>query len=276
MLPHWRPVGSRAAGRVLTSFWQAIGACNYRIGSGSSASTQLMLDLSRLFSPYQLNPFDINPLRKIISEVIDFDALRSRRSIRLFIAATRLSTGTLKLFENAELSIDALLASACLPTFSQAIEIDGESYWDGAYSGNPAIYPLLYQCRAPDILVVRLQPMQRESLPTSADAIRARVVDFQFNAAFLREMRSLAIAKREIDKEWLPLGKLAEKVKQLNFHLIEADDMIGKMRIEKSFNADLAFLLKLKEEGRQRADAWLEQNAGLLGRRSSIDLNAFV
>ena len=141
MLPHWRPVGSRAAGRVLTSFWQAIGACNYRIGSGSSASTQLMLDLSRLFSPYQLNPFDINPLRKIISEVIDFDALRSRRSIRLFIAATRLSTGTLKLFENAELSIDALLASACLPTFSQAIEIDGESYWDGAYSGNPAIYP---------------------------------------------------------------------------------------------------------------------------------------
>ena len=276
MLPHWRPVGSRAAGRVLTSFWQAIGACNYRIGSGSSASTQLMLDLSRLFSPCQLNPFDINPLRKIISEVIDFDALRSRRSIRLFIAATRLSTGTLKLFENAELSIDALLASACLPTFSQAIEIDGESYWDGAYSGNPAIYPLLYQCRAPDILVVRLQPMQRESLPTSADAIRARVVDFQFNAAFLREMRSLAIAKREIDKEWLPLGKLAKKVKQLNFHLIEADDMIGKMRIEKSFNADLAFLLKLKEEGRQRADAWLEQNAGLLGRRSSIDLNAFV
>ena len=257
MLPHWRQVGSRAAGRVLTSFWQAIGACNYRIGSGSSASTQLMLDLSRLFSPYQLNPFDINPLRKIISEVIDFDALRSRRSIRLFIAATRLSTGTLKLFKNAELSIDALLASACLPTFSQAIEIDGESYWDGAYSGNPAIYPLLYQCRAPDILVVRLQPMQRESLPTSADAIRARVVDFQFNAAFLREMRSLAIAKREIDKEWLPLGKLAKKVKQLNFHLIEADDMIGKMRIEKSFNADLAFLLKLKEEGRQRADAWL-------------------
>jgi len=272
----WVQGGRDGARESLSAFWQAVGAGNYRIGSGSSASTQLMLDFSRLFSPYQLNPFDINPLRKIITEVFDFDALRSRQAIRLFIAATRLSTGTLKLFGNAELSVEALLASACLPTLSQAIEIDGESYWDGAYSGNPAIYPLLYQCRARDILVVRLQPMQRESLPTSADAIRARMVDFQFNAAFLREMRSLAIARREIDKEWLPLGKLARRVRGLNFHLIEADELIGKMRIEKSFNADLEFLLKLKEEGRLRAQAWLEQNAGQIGRRSSIDLDAFL
>lgn len=272
----WVKGGRTGARESLSSFWEAVGACNYRIPSGAGASAQLMLDLSRLFSPYQLNPFDINPLRKIIAEVIDFKALRSRRSIRLFIAATRLSTGTLKLFENAELSTEALLASACLPTLSHAIEIDGESYWDGAYSGNPAIYPLLYQCSAPDIMVVRLQPMQRESLPTSADAIRARVVDFQFNAAFLREMRNLALAKLEVEKEWLPLGKLARKLKRLNFHLIEADDLIGKMRVEKSLNADLEFLLKLKDEGRARAETWLERSAGSLGRRSSIDLNAFV
>ena len=154
-----------------------------------------MLDLARLFSPHQLNPFDINPLRKIISEHIDFEALRSPRAIRLFIAATRLSTGTLKLFENA---------------------------------------------------------------------------------AFLREMRNLALAKREIDKQWLPLGALARKLKRLNFHLIETDDLIGKMRVEKSLNADLDFLLKLKDEGRERAETWLEQSAALLGRRSSIDLAAFV
>lgn len=276
---HWRPDGPRAADPArdtLSSFWEAVGSANYRVSAGSGASAQFMLDLARLFSPYQLNPFDINPLRKIISEHIDFEALRSRRAIRLFIAATRLSTGTLKLFENAELSTEALLASACLPTLSQAIEIDGESYWDGAYSGNPAIYPLLYQCRASDIMVVRLQPMHREELPTSADAIRARMVDFQFNAAFLREMRSVALAKQELEKEWLPLGKLGRRLKRLNFHLIEADDLIGKMRVEKSLNADLEFLLKLKEEGRTRADAWLEQSAGHLGQRSSIDLNAFV
>ena len=272
----WAKGGQSGARDTLSSFWEAVGSANYRVSAGSGASAQFMLDLARLFSPYQLNPFDINPLRKIISEHIDFEALRSRRAIRLFIAATRLSTGTLKLFENAELSTEALLASACLPTLSQAIEIDGESYWDGAYSGNPAIYPLLYQCRASDIMVVRLQPMQREELPTSADAIRARMVDFQFNAAFLREMRSVALAKRELEKEWLPLGKLGRRLKRLNFHLIEADDLIGKMRVEKSLNADLAFLLKLKEEGRTRADAWLEQSAGHLGQRSSIDLNAFV
>src|SRR5258706_9585585 len=266
--------GCRACARETgTSVWDAVGFSYYPRPSGSGA---LMIDLSRLFSPYQLNPFDINPLRKIISDVIDFEALRSRRAIRLFIAATRLSTGTLKLFENAELSTEALLASACLPTLSHAIEIDGESYWDGAYSGNPAIYPLLYQCRAADIMVVRLQPMQRDGLPTSAKAIRARMVDFQFNAAFLREMRNLALAKRELEKEWLPLGTLARKLKRLNFHLIEADDLIGKMRVEKTLNADLDFLLKLKDEGRARAEGWLKKSAGLLGRSPSVDLNAFV
>jgi NTE family protein len=269
----WVKGGRAGARETLSSFWEAVGSSNYPRPSGSGA---LMIDLSRLFSPYQLNPFDINPLRKIISDVIDFEALRSRRAIRLFIAATRLSTGTLKLFENAELSTEALLASACLPTLSHAIEIDGESYWDGAYSGNPAIYPLLYQCRAADIMVVRLQPMQRDGLPTSAKAIRARMVDFQFNAAFLREMRNLALAKREIEKEWLPLGTLARKLKRLNFHLIEADDLIGKMRVEKTLNADLDFLLKLKDEGRARAEGWLKKSAGLLGRSSSVDLNAFV
>ncbi len=149
----WIKGGRDGARETLSSFWEAVGSCNYPLGPRSGASAKLMIDLARLFSPYQLNPFDINPLRKIISKLIDFEALRSPRAIRLFIAATRLSIGTLKLFENAELSVDALLASACLPTLSHAIEIGGESYWDGAYSGNPAIHPLLYQCRAPDIMV---------------------------------------------------------------------------------------------------------------------------
>ena len=271
----WAQGGRERARETLTGFWQAVGACNYPLAAGSGAPA-LMMNLSRLFSPYQLNPFDINPLRKIIAKFIDFDALRSPRAIKLFVAATKLSTGTLKLFENAELSTEALLASACLPTMSRAIEIDGESYWDGAYSANPAIYPLLYHCRATDVMVVRLQPMEREGVPRSADAIRARMVDFQFNAAFLREMRNLALAKREIASEVGLPGSLSRKLKRLNFHLIEADDLISKMPVEKTLNADLAFLLKLKDEGRTRADAWLNRSAGLLGRRSSVDLNAFV
>jgi NTE family protein len=256
----------------LTEFWTAIG------NSGSSLPTpsKLLMDLSRLFSPHQLNPFDFNPLRKIITDRIDFDALRSRRAIRLFIAATKLRTGSLKLFENKELSVDALLASACLPTLNHAIEIDGESYWDGGYSGNPAIYPLLYRCRTPDIMVIRLQPLEREELPTSVDGIRARMVDFQFNAPFLREMRNFVLAKRAIEKQWVPLGGLARKLKRMNFHLIEADDLIGKMRADKALNPTPEFLLELRDEGRDRAETWLERHADLVGQRSSVDLNAFV
>ena len=268
----WATAGRQGAQKALSDFWTAVGSSSHSL----PASTKLLIDLSRLFSPYQLNPFDINPLRKIISDQIDFEALRSRSAIRLFIGATRLRTGALKLFENAELSADALMASACLPTMNHAIEIDGEPYWDGGYSGNPAIYPLVYQCHTPDILIVRLQPLQREELPTSADTIRARMIDFQFNATFLREMRNLILAKLEVEKQWLPLGTLARKLRCLNFHLIEADDLIGKMRTDKALNATPEFLLKLRDEGRARADAWLESHAGLVGRRSTIDLNAFV
>jgi NTE family protein len=268
----WADGGRHGAKKALAEFWTAIGDSANSLPS----APRLLVDLSRLFSPHQLNPFDINPLRKIISDRIDFEALRSRRAIRLFIAATRLKTGSLKLFENQELSVDALLASACLPTLNHAIEIDGESYWDGAYSGNPAIYPLLYRCRTRDVMVVRLQPLEREDLPTSADDIRSRMVDFQFNAPFLREMRNFVLAKRAIEKQWIPSGSFARKLKRLNFHLIEADDLIGKMRVEKSLNATPEFLLKLKDEGRNRAETWLERNAGHVGRRSSVDLNAFV
>jgi NTE family protein len=231
-----------------------------------------MVGLTRMFSPYQLNPFDINPLRSIVSRQIDFDALHSRQAIRLFIAATRVSTGGLRLFENAELTEDALLASACLPTMHHAIEIDGEAYWDGGYSGNPPIYPLVYRCASTSILIVMLQPLRRQELPVSVESIRSRLTEFQFNAPFQREMRNFALARQELDRESLPLGRFARRLKNLDFHLIEADDLIGRMQIEKSLNVDLAFLLRLRDEGRARADAWLGAHARKIGKASSFDL----
>ncbi len=268
----WLAGGRRGAQQCLAEFWGAVGASSRSL----PGSTRLLIDLARLLSPSQLNPLDINPLRKIITEHIDVKSLRSRHAIKLFIGATRLKTGTLKLFENSEISEDALLASACLPTVNHAIEIDGEHYWDGGYSGNPAIYPLLYRCRTPDILIVRLQPLQREGLPTSADAIRARMMDFQFNATFLREMRNLVLAKREVEKQLRPVGHLPIKLKRLNFHLIEADDLLSTLRTEKALRPTPAFLTKLKDEGRKRASRWLRRNAGLVGQRSTVDLDEFV
>ena len=271
--------GREGARKSLDEFWSSVGTASYSIGSSTGVHgamlpnpQKLLLGLTRYFSPYQLNPFDINPLRDIVAKVVDFDAVQSRRAIRLFVGATRVRTGTLRLFENRELTSDALLSSACLPTLHHAIEVDGEPYWDGGYSGNPAVYPLIYRCKSPSILVVMLQPLTREDPPTSAQAIRSRLTEFQFNSSFLREMRSIALAKQAIDAQWLPIGSLERRFRKLNFHLIETDDLLARMSIEKTLNADLGFLLKLKEEGRTRAGAWLEKHFDQVGGQSSIDL----
>ncbi len=271
--------GREGARKSLEAFWNSVGSASYAIGTSTGVHTallpnpqKLLLGLTRFFSPYQLNPFDINPLRDIVAKVVDFDAVQGRRAIRLFVGATRVRTGTLRLFENRELTSEALLASACLPTLHHAIEIDGEPYWDGGYSGNPAVYPLIYRCKTPSILVVMLQPLAREDAPTSAQAIRSRLTEFQFNSSFLREMRSIAYAKRAIDTQWLPIGRLERRYRRLNFHLIETDDLLARMSVEKTLNADLGFLLKLKEEGRTRASAWLEKHLDQIGGESSIDL----
>jgi len=271
--------GREGARKSLDDFWNSVGTASYSIGSSTGVHRallpnpqKLLLGLTRFFSPYQLNPFDINPLRDIVAKVVDFDAVQSRRAIRLFVGATRVRTGTLRLFENRELTSDSLLASACLPTLNHAIEIDGEPYWDGGYTGNPAVYPLIYRCKTPSILVVMLQPLTREDPPTSAQAIRSRLTEFQFNSSFLREMRSIALAKQAIDAQWLPIGSLERRFRKLNFHLIETDDLLARMSIEKTFNADLGFLLKLKEEGRTRAGAWLGKYFDQVGGESSIDL----
>ena len=181
-------------------------------------------------------------------------------------------TGTLRLFENQELTPDALLASACLPTVHHAIEIDGEPYWDGGYSGNPAVYPLIYGCKSPSILVVMLQPLARPDSPTSAQAIRNRLTEFQFNSSFLREMRSIALAVQAISKQRLSLGRMERRFASLNFHLIEIDDMLARMSMDKALNADMGFLTKLKAEGRTRADTWIGKHLDQVGRRSTIDL----
>lgn len=271
--------GPAAARAALDAFWNAVGSASYSIGSSTGMHRALMptpqrllLGLTRIFSPYQLNPFDINPLRDIVARVVDFEALRSRRATRLFVGATRVRTGTLRLFRNQELTPDALLASACLPTLHHAIEIDGEPYWDGGYSGNPAVYPLIHECRSPSILVVMLQPLGRADPPTSAQAIRSRLTEFQFNASFLREMRGIALARQAIDRQWLPLGRLERRLARLDFHLIETDDLLAQLSVDKALNADLGFLNKLKEEGRTRADAWIDRHLAQVGRRSSIDL----
>jgi NTE family protein len=276
--------GAEAARKTLDGFWTAVGKLAYPVQVPLSdhppvglvpAPPKFLLGLSRFFSPYQLNPLDINPLRHIVERLFDFEALRKRSAVKLFIGATRVRTGTLRLFTHRELSAQHLVASACLPTLNQAVEIDGEPYWDGGYAGNPALYPLLYDCRAADIVVVMLQPLERSRIPTDIDAIRGRITEIHFNSSFLREMRGILLAREQARRSLLPLGRLERRLRALRFHLIDTDDLVSRLSVDKALNASLVFLLRLKEQGRQRAEAWLRTHSYHLGRRSSIDLHRF-
>jgi NTE family protein len=271
-------VGGRDGARqALESLWSSVGAVSYppldQPPAGLIPSpSKILLGLTRFFSPYQLNPFDINPLRSIVERLFDFERIRRECPIRLFVGTTHARSGVLRLFRTQELCADHLLASACLPSLNQAVLIDGEPYWDGGYAGNPALYPLLFECRSRDVMVVLLMPLMRTDLPTTADAIRARLTEIQFSATFMREVRGIAMARRFSRRSLLPIGALERRLLGLKFHLIDTDDLVSRLSVEKTLNTSLAFLLRLKEEGRARAGLWLEQNAGALNRRSTMDI----
>jgi NTE family protein len=271
------PDGAREA---LARFWTAVAnSVPFELitrtpdGKGFKVSPALdfLLDLTHYFSPAQLNPFALNPLRSVVEAQIDFERLRADSPLKLFIAATRANSGTLRIFRNAELSADAVLASACLPTIHHAIEIDGEPYWDGGYSANPAIFPLFYECRSPEILLVLLSPSQLGDKPQSAREIRARAVDIAFNNAFRREMAMIQQAREFAGNSLLPLGRLERRLQRLRFHLIDAEHHMASLPYTSKLAAHLPFFETLRDMGRARARRWLRTNRVALGRKASLD-----
>lgn len=230
------------------------------------------LALSRYFSPYELNPFELNPLRDIVARQVDFERLRGECRVKLFLAATQVRTGKLRLFETHELTADVLLASACLPALHHAIEIDGEAYWDGGYSANPAIFPLFYQCQSPDVVVVLLHPLVRPDTPKTARDIWNRVTELGFSATFLREMRALAQAKIEAEKAFFSVGRLERRLRKMNVHMIEAEELMTQLSPGSKLNTHRSLIEFLRDQGRSRAEIWLERHRASIGVRSSVDL----
>ncbi|ENO86140.1 patatin-like phospholipase family protein [Thauera linaloolentis] len=280
----WTTGGAEGARAALEAFWMAVGdstpfhldlmhSLNPAQDGGLPAPMNMMLGLARLFSPYQLNPFELNPLRDVVRAQFDFERLRRSCPLKLFIAATTVRTGKVHLFRTRDLSEEALLASACLPTLHRAVEIDGEHYWDGGFTANPAIYPLMYECATPDILLVLLNPLVRDDAPRSAGEIAARSMELGFSTTFLREMRMIAHARSYIgeSKGWLPHGRLERKLMRLRFHLIEAKEL-GDAGGDSKLNASTSFLVQLRDLGRMRADRWLRRYRRHVGRRASVDL----
>jgi NTE family protein len=225
---------------------------------------------SRVFSPYDLNFGGANPLRQILAEAVDF-AQVARSAIRLFVTATNVHTGRGRVFRNAELTPDVLLASACLPTLFQAIEIDSEPYWDGGYSGNPTITPLVRECKSQDTLLVAVNPVERPGTPRSARDILDRVNEISFNATLLKELRMIALLRQVAD----PGSIEGRNWGHMRIHLIASEALAG-LGASSKFNAEWDFLCMLRDQGRRAAEAFLNADSKNIGKRSSIDLDVLL
>jgi NTE family protein len=226
--------------------------------------------MTRVFSPYDFAFGALNPLAKVLAESIDFSQLAAA-SIKLFITATNVRTGRPRVFRNAELSPDVLLASACLPAMFQAVEIDGEAYWDGGYSGNPTMTPLVQECLSDDIILVAINPVERPGIPKSAREILNRLNEVSFNAVLLKELRMMALLRQVASADNDEVAHWS----RMRVHMIRSNMMV-KLDASSKLNAEWAFLCRLRDEGRRTADAFLAAHGKDLGRRSTLDIDRLL
>jgi NTE family protein len=223
----------------------------------------------RILSPYQFNPHNMNPLRRILDQHVDFAALRRHCPIHLYLCATNVETGKIRIFSGQELCIEAVLASACLPTLFQAVEINGEHYWDGGYVGNPAIFPLIYNCGTRDVVIVHINPIVRPGVPTRVADILNRMNEVSFNSSLMREMRAIAFVTELIQQRRIEPGGM----KAMLIHSIRSDQTMAALAVSSKYNADWNFLCSLRDKGRTEAGAWIEENYHHIGQRSSVDIS---
>jgi len=271
--------GREGARNALRLYWQKVSEISSRgifktdkansdFGLENSPGFLFVESLTFFASPYQMNPFNYNPVKDLLAETINFERVRQQRAVKLFICATNVQTAKAKIFAGKDLGVEHLLASACLPLMMHAVEVDGEFYWDGSYAGNPAIFPLVYDCEARDIIMVHITPAERPGVPTTSPAIMNRTQEISFNTSLIREMRTIAFLNKLIDNDRV------SGAKRMLMHLIEAEDLIRGFSWSSRLNGDWDFLMHLYEMGRERADKWLATNFDHLGKQSTVDLEA--
>ncbi len=231
----------------------------------------LMFDfLSKIMSPYQMNPLGTDPLKDLVEELFDFEKLNEFDGVKIFLAATHVYTGKLKVFSNMnkELCTEALLATACLPTIHAAVMVKGEYYWDGGFIGNPVIYPLIYDCETSDIMLLKLNPTHRNRLPVTASEIGDRLNEITNNTSIMREMRSMHFITKLIDDGIVQPGAM----KRLHVHMIEDEKVFMDLGWSSKLNTDIEFLTHLRDAGRKSADKWLEKNYDSIGKKTTADV----
>lgn len=228
------------------------------------------LDLvGRIFSPYQVNPLNLNPLRWLLDSVLDHKLLNTSNGIKLFISATQVRSGQPRIFECGEITTDVILASACIPQLFQAIEIHGEPYWDGGFMGNPAIWPLLYRTEVRDVLLVQINPIFRDGTPNNATEIANRLNEITFNSSLIAEMRAINFVDKLVKE-----NRLDEKrYREVRMHMIAAHPEVHGLNASSKFNTSWAFFEYLKAMGRERAEEWLATHKSAIGKHTSINIS---
>jgi NTE family protein len=280
----WMQGGAEGARGTLEAYWRRVSGAAAFSPLQRSPLDRLMgrwtLDLSpayvamdlmaRTLSPYDLNPLGLNPLRDILAESIDFDRL-ARAPIKVFITATNVRTGRGRIFRNAEITANVLLASACLPTMFQAIEIDGEHYWDGGYAGNPTLTPLVRESDAHDTILVQINPRERPGPPRTANDILNRLIEISFNSPLMKELRMIALLRQVAD----PGHGEGARWAGMRIHRIMSDKL-ADFGASSKLNAEWEFVSLLKDEGRKSADAFLAAHGEDIGKHSTADIDILL
>ncbi|RTL54743.1 MAG: patatin-like phospholipase family protein [Bradyrhizobiaceae bacterium] len=275
--------GAEGARKALDSYWRHVAEAatfspfkrtplDRMLGRWSLDNSPMFLFsdmMTRMFSPYQLNPANNNALAPILDEEIDFDRLRSS-PIKIFITATNVRTGRPRVFRNADMKPEVLMASACLPTLFQAVEIDGESYWDGGYSGNPTLAPLVNELVSDDTILIPINPIERPGTPTTPQEIFNRLNEVSFNAVTIKELHMMALLRQNAPDH----GEGAEWAR-MRVHVVR-NPVMTKLGYSSKLNAELDFLTMLRDEGRKSAEVFLTEHADDIGRRSSLDIDQLI
>ncbi|MCW8943691.1 MAG: patatin-like phospholipase family protein [Sedimenticola sp.] len=274
--------GTEGAREALETFWKQVSAhalmspikrtpLDILTGNWSldASPVYMMYDvLSRVVSPYEANPLNINPLKELIESSVDFDKVRACEAVKLFVAATNVHSGKIKVFERSELTSDMVLASACLPTLYQAVEIEGVPYWDGGYVGNPPLYPLYDDAKSRDIIIVQINPVTRQETPKTARDIHNRINEISFNTSLLRELRSIEFVHRLLEEKRLDTNQYADVL----VHRIEGSDALSDLSPSSKVNAEWSFLTQLRDMGRAAAKTFIDKHYDDLGEHSTLNL----
>ena len=274
--------GADGARQAMDDFWQAVGregakspiqrSFANKITGDWSLDTSLSFlffdNLSRMVSPYDLNPLNSNPLRNLLEAQIDFERVAACKKMKLFISATNVHTGRVRVFNCGEITADVVMASACLPFMFQAVEIDGVPYWDGGYMGNPSLFPFFNSCISKDVVLVQINPIERKTTPKTAREIMDRVNEISFNSSLMKDLRAINFVDRLIED-----GKLdPADYSQVLLHRIDPGEEMLALSASTKINAEMAFLTHLRDIGREVASKWLEQNFDDIGKKSSVNI----